>query len=106
MTARDGGPGFPGAAAGARLTGSQAPLVHQPEIRSDGRLLMVTCSCLLTRTRGPEELARLRPENRPGAELLPRSRWERVAIETRTRFPAAEAVAAWRAWHEREGIAL
>lgn len=79
---------------------------HQIEIRHRSGKLAVTCTCLLTRTRGPAELARLRPENRPGAGLLPRSRWERVVIEARTRFPVPEALAAWRAWHEREGIGL
>lgn len=31
-----------------------------------------------------------------------RARYE--PIETRPRFPAAEAIAAWRAWHEERGV--
>ena len=50
--------------------------------RNNSNELAVTCTCT-----GPSRRRRL-IEVRAGA------------------FPAAEAVAAWRAWHEREGIAL
>ena len=64
-------------------------MTHQIEILGGARSLLyrrnsneiaVTCTCT-----GPPR-KRLLIESRPGA------------------FPAAEAIAAWRAWHEREGI--
>ena len=50
-----------------------------------GSAIIVSCTCTATRTGG-------RPAYEP--------------IEARNIFPAAEARAAWRAWHEKEGIAL
>jgi len=86
MTARtDGLPGFPAKAAGVRLAGSQALPPHQVVLRMRGNDISLSCACL-----------RIRRPGRPGQGF----------IESRTRFPAAEAVAAWRDWHEREGIPL
>lgn len=74
---------------------------HQLLIRLDGGRLGVTCTCLRVRVRGPEVQAR----NKAGTVI---GSWrpsytKRTFIESRTRFPAAEAVAVWRAWHERGG---
>lgn len=57
---------------------------HQAVLRNCGHGLAVSCTCLVS----PGGRCRELIERRPGA------------------FPAAEAVAAWRAWHEREGIRL
>lgn len=79
--------------------------MHEFQLRQRHGRLAVTCACLLTRTRGPEDLARLRPEQRPGAVLLPRSVWQRGIIEARNgAFPAGEARAAYRDWHAGRGI--
>ena len=45
--------------------------------------IMVSCTCLVVR--------------QPGRPAYQR-------IETRMAFPAAEAVAAWRAWHAERGV--
>jgi hypothetical protein len=75
---------------------------HQLLIRlRDGRLA-VTCPCLLTRVRGTG----LRPWQRPDPGVRQVSYWKREVIEARRSFPVPEAVAAWRDWHEREGIPL
>jgi hypothetical protein len=77
---------------------------HRLLIRSDGRRLKVTCTCLLVRVRGPEVQAR----NKAGVIIgsWRPSYFRREFIESRTRFPAAEAATVWRAWHERGGILL
>jgi hypothetical protein len=77
---------------------------HQLQIRRRDGKLAVTCPCLLTRVSGDLVQAR----NRAGViigEWRP-SYWQRRVIEARTSFPVAEAMAAWRDWHEREGITL
>lgn len=58
---------------------------HQIGFRLDGHRIAVTCACLRLPRRG-----------RPGYGL----------IDARPVFPAAEALAAWRAWHEQNGVAL
>lgn len=60
------------------------PGQHQAVIRNLGHGLAVSCSCL----GNPAGRSRKLIELREGA------------------FPAAEAIAAWRDWHEREGIQL
>lgn len=52
--------------------------------RYDGNKISVSCTCLA------------------------RVPWQRGRgiIESRTLFPAAEAIAAWRAWHAERGVAV
>jgi hypothetical protein len=76
--------------------------MHEFQLRYRGGQLAVTCSCLLTRVRGKETQAR----NKAGTVIgsWRPSYWRRDVIEARTRFPAAEALAAYRAWHDQQGI--
>lgn len=80
-----------------------AGAAHQLQVRGRSHgMIVVTCTCLIYRTRMPEELRGI-----PCWQRGPfRSVRVRGIIEERRLFPAAEAVAAWRAWHEREGIEL
>lgn len=76
---------------------------HQLVVRMRAGKLAVTCPCLLTVARTQD----WQPYRINGQATERRTaRRQRRVIEARTRFPAAEAVAAWRAWHEREGITL
>lgn len=76
---------------------------HRLEIRNRGGQLAVTCPCLLTVARTED----WQPYTRLGQATERRTaRRQRRVIEARARFPAAEAVAAWQGWHEREGIRL
>jgi len=50
-----------------------------------GHRIRVSCTCLAVRRSG-----------RPGHET----------IEARTLFPAADVLAAWRAWHAERGVAV
>jgi hypothetical protein len=54
-----------------------------PRTGRRGNALLVSCSCR-------EAVRWGRPRYSP--------------IEARTRFPAADAIAAWRAWHEQQGV--
>ena len=58
----------------------QAP---DPGLFRSGLALVLSCTCTAVSHGG-----------RPRREV----------IEARTRFPAAEALAAWRAWHEERGV--
>jgi hypothetical protein len=74
---------------------------HRLVIRMRGGRLAVTCPCLLTRVRSQV----WQPYERNGLLTQRRqSNWERRVIESRPAFPLAEALAAWRDYHEREGI--
>ena len=76
--------------------------MHEFQLRQRHGQLAVTCSCLLIRVRGPETPAR----NQDGVIIgsWQPSYWRRSVIESRSRFPLAEAVAAYRDWHARQGI--
>ena len=56
---------------------------HQIVLRQCGNDIMVSCTC--QRIRGPGRAGHL-------------------PIESRARWEAAGAVAAWRAWHEERGV--
>ena len=62
------------------LTGQQ----HRVVMRNIGHGLAVSCSCLGRAAGRSRKLIELREGT----------------------FPAADAIAAWRTWHEREGISL
>lgn len=70
------------------LAPERTPVLHEIVIRRSGRYghaLSVSCTCL----------------------RIPRGgRSGHAVIAARPLFPAPEALAAWRAWHEREGIPL
>lgn len=69
-----------------RVTFEDRSLPHQVVILAldGGRQLAVSCTC-----------------------LHPRGSRGGMVIESRTgAFPAGEALAAWRSWHEKEGIPL
>jgi hypothetical protein len=85
------------AAAGQRYCGgcaspSIAPAQHQirlsaapdPRAYHDGMAIIMSCTCT---ARGG-------------------NRQRREVIEARTRFPAADAIAAWRAWHAERGVVV
>lgn len=69
---------------------------HQIAQVIDRGKIGVTCSCLAA----PLPTA---PSHRIRAGR--RARYQAI-IETRTRFPAADAQAVWRAWHETRGVEL
>jgi hypothetical protein len=74
---------------------------HQIRIRRRSGTLAVSCTCLSTWT-GTWDLAWGGSARNP-AWTGARVRGE--AIETRSwMFPAADALAAWRGWHEEKGI--
>lgn len=67
------------------VTGEHQIVLLAGARRYDGNKISVSCRCLR------------RP--RPG-------RWGRGIIEARSRFPLAEALTAWRTWHEQNGVPL
>lgn len=77
---------------------------HQIRIRKSGQGLVVTCTCLNACT------GTWRSTYWPGQSWTDPgwtgTRIRGEAIETRSVFPAAEAIAAWRHWHEQKGIRL
>jgi hypothetical protein len=75
---------------------------HQIRIRRRGGTLAVSCTCLNTWT-GTWELAWGGLARNP-AWTGARIRGEPIAV--RSVFPAAEALATWRGWHEQKGIAV
>lgn len=69
------------------LAAHQIRLFTAPDTRQhhSGSAALIAMSCTCRRVR------------RPG-------RAQHAVIEARPRFPAGEAIAAWQAWHEREGM--
>ena len=63
-------------------------LTHGPDPRPyrSGRALLLACSCSASTRHG----------GRPRHDV----------IEARAVFPAAEAIAAWRAWHAQRGVTV
>ena len=53
----------------------------------NGLAILISCTCLLYHGPGPGHT-------------------RRDIIEARTLFPAADAIAAWRAWHKARGMVL
>ena len=76
---------------------------HQIRIRRRGGGLAVSCTCLNTWTGTWTVAWSGRPRPNP-AWTGARTRGK--VIETRAVYPAAEALAAWRGWHEEKGIAV
>ena len=60
-----------------------------PRPHHGGKALLLSCTCA-------PRVPRSRPGGPPAYE----------PIEARTLFPAAEAIAAWRAWHAERGVAV
>lgn len=58
-------------------------LAHQIRLRSRGHHIAVSCTCLCSRGGRSRQL-----------------------IEMRKVFPATDALAAWRAWHQERGVKL
>lgn len=78
---------------------------HQIRLRGRSGSIIVSCTCLNAwtgtwRSSYWPHRTWANPRGWTGA----RARGE--VIEVRTLFPAADAIAAWRAWHEQRGVAV
>ena len=78
-------------------------MTHQIQIRNRSGKLAVTCSCLIAVVRTGDW-----QEYRIAGQVTERrtARRRRGVIEARTLFPAADAIAAWRAWHADRGVTV